>query len=153
MRKHLGFVLDSRLRAQSLILSVVVAGCGATVYTRTGEAIEGRIDGSDTDTIYLTTKDGAQIPIGRDRLRSIDHPGNVAAVLSPLPLLGGASLAAMDAFAPGAKSNTKGTVFLTCGVVGSVAMLVGGLIIWGGSLSRASAYDWTGPATAEAPSD
>ena len=116
-----------------------------------GGSIEGRIERSETDTIYLKTADGQTIALGRDRIGDIDHPGNVAVLLSPLPVLGGFSVAAMEAFGSPNGSHTVGNVALVTGLVGGLALAVGGLVVWGGSRTRAANYDRTGPATAPAP--
>ena len=65
----------------SLVVLVLELGCGsgAIVRTHPGGVYEGRIQGSDRETVFISGQ-----KILRREIEDIDHPGNVAAVLGTI---------------------------------------------------------------------
>lgn len=58
-------------------------GCSstATITRMSGPTLEARIDGSDDQRLYVTTRSDARYMVERPDVISIDHPGNVVGLI------------------------------------------------------------------------
>ncbi len=73
--------------ATTLVLSfaftALITGCGhtATITRANAPDLEGEIQASDSQSIYVKTEGGTTMSVSRDMITDIDHPGNVAATI------------------------------------------------------------------------
>lgn len=77
-----------------------LAGCGTTasIKRHDGRDIEGKIVGGDVANVYVRTAGGKPLPVPRESITDVDHPGNVLAIIGVVNALAGA----VNAFALGA---------------------------------------------------
>jgi hypothetical protein len=74
-------------QAVALVLLVaVLEGCSssATIERRNGPTIEGRIDYSDANHLYVTGDDDARTSIERSDVANIHHPGKIGTVFGAI---------------------------------------------------------------------
>ena len=86
--KVVGMLAVRRIRqAVALVLLVaVLEGCSssATIERRNGPTIEGRIDYSDANQLYVTGDDDARYSVERSDVTNIHHPGKVGTVIGAI---------------------------------------------------------------------
>lgn len=142
-----------------IAVGLASASCAptATFHRTDGPPIEGTIVDSDATSLTLEVPDRVphgrlialrktQVTIAREALFDVDHPGNVIAALSVLPI--GASVYLLSAGAEGlSRGGVSGELaggLLTGMGAGSaiagVAMLSGGLWAWGVSRHDTAIY-------------
>lgn len=138
-----------------------LSGCGrtATIYLRDGNTLEGKIVRSDESTIYVAEVEKCpkkmrkmrptkvcfhdEVPVLRQEIRDIDHPGTVAASVGfSLAFVGGLfSLSLLseaqecqgdDCFAAGIAMTIYGLPSAILAVGGLIAG-IGGTVIWSNS--------------------
>lgn len=65
------------------VLLACLCGCStaAKLSLVTGEYVEAKIQRSDQENLFVETETGAEVPIPRAEITTIDHPGNVVAVI------------------------------------------------------------------------
>ena len=73
------------MRVLTILTTVLLAvGCSktATIYLKDGTRVDGEIRRSDPSSVYVSSKDSDRVAaIYRGRVKEIDHPGNVHAII------------------------------------------------------------------------
>lgn len=114
--------------AVAILTAILGSGCAttATIHRAAAPGLDAAIVDSDAEAVYVTSDSGRLFRIPRREIASIDHPGNVVALVGALLLAVGATafLAASDY-----NDDEARTVALVYGVPGG-AMLVTGLFPW-----------------------
>lgn len=126
-----------------LLLSFVVSGCSttATIVTRDGIDEASIVDG-DRHHLKLESPSGAQKVVQRARVKDIDHPGNVHALVGGIT----AGLMVLELIVFGAVcSSTSGPGQASCATMlgafgalgaGGLGMFTWGLWAWMGSTNK-----------------
>lgn len=123
-------------------LLTLLCGCSttATLSRTTGKPIEGRINRSDAQYLYVELEEGEEGAIPRASVNDIDHPGNATAVLGGLLGAYGVLNIAAGAETCGESEGAVGVAFCTGMVLPAAfgaGMLIWGLTTWGRSTSAA----------------
>jgi hypothetical protein len=123
-----------RAAALTAMLALAAGGCGttATITNRDGTRYEVEIVRSTPSELIVATRAGER-PIARDRIRDIDHPGNVAVLAGSVLLTAGVvSLLGFHRCESSASSD------FCIGSIGGVGLAASGLgmVVWG-------AHAWT----------
>lgn len=88
------------LLAQASIVAIMVAvgpSCStmAAIERGNGPILEARIDGSDSDRLYVTDSENARYAVYRSDIVAIDHPGRAGMITGTILLGGGATAFAL----------------------------------------------------------
>ncbi|HRI66881.1 MAG TPA: hypothetical protein PK156_21690 [Polyangium sp.] len=128
-----------------------VTGCGTTAtITRAGASpIEAKIVGSDERAIFLDTH-GSTIPVDRDEITDIDHPGNVAATIGGIVTAYGIANIVMGASDCERKGGATCVGMVLPAGIGAPIMITG-LVNWIQSVNAAKAKNKTEPSIAIVP--
>ena len=123
-------------------LLALLCGCSttATITRTTGKPIEGRINRSDAEFLYVELEGGEEGAVPRASVTDIDHPGNATAVLGGLLGAYGVLNIAAGAETCGESEGAVGVAFCTGMVLPAAfgaGMLIWGLTKWGASTSAA----------------
>jgi len=131
--------MGTRGRAFGLAIAIaMLAGCGATIVRspKDGGPIYGKIVGNGETRMYVETTSGDRVGVYHTDIESIDHPGNVAAVIGGLLTLYGLYNAGVGL----PRCDDKGAAFctgvLTPAAIG-IPLLIGGLVVYTSSVSAA----------------
>jgi len=125
---HVSFT--ARLWAPFVAILTVSLGWGcaatATIHRAAAPALDAEIVDSDADAVYVTSESGSLFRIPRREVASVDHPGNVVALVGAVMLALGATVYLA---APGDDVDATRTGALIYGVPGAT-LVIGGLVSW-----------------------
>ena len=126
------------LKRLTLALLTVLCGCSttATVSLRNGQRFEAKIRRGTQDALVIKTGEGWEVPIPREEISNIDHPGNTFAVAGVLVgALGFLSLAKSEQACGMQTTFSEQTCFVISAVPLTLgaSMLAWGLTTWLGS--------------------
>lgn len=125
-----------------LTLAFLTGLCGcstaANIHLVAGGRVEARIQSSDPENLFVRAGTGVEVPIPREEISEVDHPGNVVAVIGGVLSAYGAINIARGGGTCGRAEMAVAAclgVFLP-GTIGT-SMLVWGLKTWLGSVHAA----------------
>lgn len=131
-----------------LAMVLLVGGCNtaATIYLKDGRIIEGKIKQSDSQSIYVKSKDSDEvIVVFRQSIKDIDHPGNghaiVGTVLGVAAWTAAITVVALEADCEGWGCGLGVALISVPGfavAIPSTAVAVWGWTTWAGSRSAAA---------------
>lgn len=145
-----------RIRGLAVLTSLALMGCAtATIHRRGQHDLEGAIQSSNAQFVYVRTGDGQVVAVPRADIAEVDHPGNVAAVVGGvfaggavgLVVGGGVAGHAADGARQGDGDVTGGLLAVSGIAIGIPALVttLAGLGVWGHS-KRAAENDGPTPA-------
>jgi hypothetical protein len=116
----------------------VLAGCGATIVRspKDGGPLYGKIVGNGETRMYVETTSGDRVGVYHADIESIDHPGNVAAVVGSVLTLYGLYSAGVGL----RHCDDRGAAFCTRVIAPAaigIPLFIGGLVTYVGSVSAA----------------